>query len=96
MSKTIQQVKYTDPILENKEVFSRVQVTKLGIQGPPGTLFTLNGGSKIQLNQYGVYEIDLTGLGFITIMVITSGPDISEAMPLYVDFVGENLGGTGQ
>jgi hypothetical protein len=35
----------------------------LGIQAPPGTQFTINGGSLIEVGMYGIYELDLENIG---------------------------------
>ena len=54
--------------LENK------LVTKLGVQGTPGATFQINGGNDITLGQYGIYELDVTGLGYLISFVVTSLP----------------------
>lgn len=44
-------------------------VSHLGIQGSPGVLFCLNGSTNddaISIGTTGVYEIDLTGVGYIS------------------------------
>ncbi len=38
-------------------------VTKLGIQAPEGTTFTINEGGEIAVGATQIYELDLTGLG---------------------------------
>lgn len=42
------------------------QISQLGIQGEPGTVFKLNSGDyPITLGETGIYEIDLEDRGFI-------------------------------
>lgn len=48
-------------------------IIKLGIQGRPNTIFSLNGGSPIYIGDTGIYEIDLEGVG--TIQSITFNKD---------------------
>lgn len=50
------------------DVFAKLgykNISQLGIQGFPGTVFYLNGGYEIVLGDTGIYEIDLGGRGFI-------------------------------
>lgn len=57
-------------ILKNNE-----KVVALGIQGPPETIFQINGGSDIKIGKTGIYELDLTnGLGLITSINFTEVP----------------------
>lgn len=65
-------------LLENK------LVTKLGIQGTPGAIFRINGGNTITLGQYGIYELDVTGLGYLISFIVTSLPEDGH---LYLDYV---------
>ena len=44
-------------------------VIKIGIQAPEDTAFQLNNGSDIKMGKYGVYELDLEGLGYIESLV---------------------------
>jgi hypothetical protein len=44
-------------------------VVKIGIQAPVGTIFTLNGGNQISMGRYGIYELDLEGLGHLNSLV---------------------------
>lgn len=42
-------------------------ITHLGIQAPPGTMFRLNNGeSWITVGSTGIYELDLSGLSYIS------------------------------
>ena len=66
-------------------------VVKLGIQGPSGTSFTINNGSPIQIGTYGIYELDLIGLGGqIKSLVFTS---IGDEGSVIVDIVYESYSG---
>lgn len=50
----------------NTNVLDYYPVIKLGIQGPPGTIFQINNGSDIEIGAYGIYELDFSsGLGKI-------------------------------
>lgn len=41
-------------------------ITQLGIQGPPGLIFYLNGGNNpITIGKTGIYELDLGNIGKI-------------------------------
>ncbi len=40
-------------------------VSQLGIQGPPGLKFRLNGGGPIIIGKTGIYELDLENIGRI-------------------------------
>lgn len=54
-------------------------ITKLGIQAPPGTKFLINNG-EVYINQYGIYELDLSeGLGGISSLVLVGGSYSDEA-----------------
>ena len=44
-------------------------VIKIGIQAPKDTVFQLNEGSDIEMGKYGIYELDLEGLGYIDSLV---------------------------
>jgi hypothetical protein len=48
-----------------------MRVTQLGIQASPGTIFTLNNGTDIQIGKTGIYELDLEGLTYLTNLVFT-------------------------
>ena len=50
----------------SSNIFEGMSVIKLGIQGPPGFQFSLNNGDLITLGKYGIYELDLMGIGYIT------------------------------
>ena len=73
MAKAIYQYKVNsagDIPLENRR-----PVVALGIQGPAGTVFSINNGDDIQIGQYGIYELDLSGgLGLIQTIKIVEPP----------------------
>lgn len=61
-------------------------ITKIGILAPPGSIFQLNEGNDIEMGQYGIYELDITNLGYIDSLVIKSNSE-KESKPILVDFV---------
>ena len=68
MAKKIHQfigVQANQNILTPNEEIKYLPVIKLGIQGPAGTRFRLNGSNSswITIGKYGIYELDLTNLG---------------------------------
>jgi hypothetical protein len=66
-------------------------VYKLGIQGPAGTKFYLNGGQQpITIGKYGIYELDLTNLGGFISSLSFEKTDAT----IIVDIVYEKEGGT--
>lgn len=74
-------------------LFQNLQVTKVGIQGPPGTQFTFTKGNSITLGQYGIYELDISEVGFLTYLEIEHR--VSDK-PIYIDYIyyqNENTGG---
>ena len=65
-------------------------VIKLGIQAPPGIRFTINGGGKIEIGAYGIYELDLSGgLGKITDITFSDEKLLGESEKILVDIVYE-------
>ena len=75
-------------------VFSDLKVIKLGIQGPPGMQFYFNNQdtSQITMNNYGIYELDLENIGYISSLNISRLPT---GQTVYVDYVTEEAGGVG-
>lgn len=66
----IGQIKIDNKSAINSNVLSKhAPVTKIGIQAPSGTKFQLNQGSEIEMGAYGIYELDITGLGYIDSLV---------------------------
>lgn len=49
-------------IQKNNEI-NYLMVVKLGIQGPPGLKFHINGGNAITVGNSAIYELDLSNLG---------------------------------
>lgn len=83
---------YNDEVIdtENNILKDYFPITKIGIWGPSGTSFKLNDGSIIELGAYGIYELDLTNIGYITKMTLhTIGePNREGETPtVYIDFV---------
>lgn len=91
MAKQVHQI-IIDKSFSNENIIKEYNpVVKLGIQGPSGTSFTINNGSKIQIGTYGIYELDLIGLGGqIKSLVFT---DIGDAGSVIVDIVYESYSG---
>lgn len=72
-------------------------VTKIGIQGQPGTCFTINGGNNfITIGKYGIYELDLSNLGGVITSLVF--PVVGETNqfnpPIIVDIVYEEQEGS--
>lgn len=101
MAKKIGQIvgiKTTGNILNSNQ-----SVYKLGVQGPAGTIFYLNGSTyPITIGKYGIYELDLTNLdGYISGITF---PKLSEheeddaykerLANVIVDIIYEEQGGT--
>ena len=55
-------------ILANGNIFDNYKsITQLGIQAPSGVKFKLNKSNNwITIGKTGIYELDLTGMGFIS------------------------------
>lgn len=67
-------------------------VVKIGIQAPVGTVFTLNDGSNISMGRYGIYELDLQGLGYLNSLTFPRGLELSQGEYVLVDIVYEGSG----
>lgn len=63
----------TSALLLSGDIFSQTgksSITHLGIQASPGTTFFLNRcDNPIQVGKTGIYEIDVSGYGFITSII---------------------------
>lgn len=55
-------------VLANGNIFDNYKsITQLGIQAPSGVKFKLNKSNNwITMGKTGIYELDLTGMGFIS------------------------------
>ena len=76
-------------------VFSGLQVVKIGIQAPPGIEFSFNGNdaTKITMSNYGIYELDLEELGYITSLdFYRFSGESSGFNTIYVDYVTQDGG----
>lgn len=94
MAKKIKQIiwdngKTNDELLTNKE-----KVVALGIQAAPGTEFTINNGSNIQIGMYGTYELDLMRIGGIvtSIKIISVPNSVPFSKRVLIDMVYEDGG----
>ena len=82
-------------MMANGEIFSRTgknSITHLGLQAAPGTTFFLNlGTNPIQVGKTGIYEIDITGYGFITSILFSSSTleRVTEDNGIIIDIVYE-------
>lgn len=47
-------------------------IVSVGIQAPPGLMFTINNGSNITVGPTGVYSIDVSGYGTIEYIHFTN------------------------
>ena len=61
-------------VLANENIFNNYKsITQIGIQAPPGVKFYLNKSSNpITIGKTGIYELDLTGMGFISAIRFSS------------------------
>lgn len=70
---------------------SYVGVNKLGVCAPPGTKIQINNSGVIEINQYGIYQIDLSdGLGIITSLKVL---ELEEKSYVLIDFIYQNKEG---
>ena len=87
----IHQFVYTELPTENENILgNKIPVIKLGIQGQPNVSFSINDGNNIILGQYGIYELDLSGIGQI-ISLKFNGGNVDENRKLIVDIVYEEV-----
>ena len=74
------------------------QISALGIQGEPGTMFILNGSDyPITLGETGIYEIDLQDRGFIHSINFIGNPAFeayTKGSRLLIDIVYEGKAGS--
>ena len=88
MAKLIKQI--IVETIDNKNVIQDCRpVYKLGIQFNPqdNVTFSLNGSSSMRIGRYGIYELDLTGLGGWITSLTFSGKNTS---PIIVDIIYES------
>lgn len=84
--------------MANGEIFSltgKGSITHLGLQASPGTTFYLNRcDNPIQIGKTGIYEIDVSGYGYITSIMFTDDTlaNVNEDDGIIIDIVYE--GGT--
>lgn len=82
------------------EAFDGKTVIKLGVQGPVGTTFKINGGERgIALGRTGIYELDLIDVGgFVSSLYVTDiptenirdeqGNEVTVILgPVYIDYL---------
>lgn len=85
-------------VLVSGDIFDKTgksSITHLGIQASPGTTFFLNrSNNPIQIGKTGIYEIDLSGYGFITSIIFsnTTLDTVNEDNGIIMDIIYE--GGT--
>jgi hypothetical protein len=81
----ITQIKATESEVDYLEKYA--PVTKLGIQGNPKEVkFKLNRcDSIIQIGESGIYELDLTDIGYINSLEFVEG--VSEENPVLIDII---------
>ena len=91
MAKQVHQIIIDKSSNEKNVIEGYNPVVKLGIQGPSGTTFQINNGSIIEIGTYGIYELDLIGLGGqIKSLVFTN---IGDEGSIIVDIVYESYSG---
>lgn len=78
----------------SQNIFSDLEggeVTQLGIQAKPGTIFYINGSNnELMVGTTGIYELDLTGLAAITQLKFKS---LNNNDRVIVDIVYDTLDG---
>ena len=79
---------------QRKVIFEDKTVTALGIQAAPGTKFTINGGSPIEMGFFGIYELDLERIGGIvsSLAFVGRASDAKDSALILVDIVYEEGG----
>ena len=88
----------TAEMLTNGEVFihfGKGSITHLGLQASPGTTSFLNrSDNSIQIGKTGIYEIDVSGYGYITSIIFSDDTlaNVNEDNGIIIDIVYE--GGT--
>lgn len=80
----------------SENIFANKQVIKVGISGYPGSTFTLNSvdsANAITLNKYGIYELDVSDVGFLTSCYVKSLGSYHDnnnneiTPPMYIDYI---------
>ena len=95
MSKKIAQViKNNIDLADGKKIiiFEDVTVTALGIQAPPGTQFSINGDSDMEMGPFGIYELDLERIGGIVSSLTLTAPakNASQGAQIIIDYIYES------
>ena len=85
-----------DNLGQSKNIFSNKQVIKVGVSGYPGSTFIINSideNNCITLNKYGIYELDVSDVGYLTSFIVNSlasyvdEEGVSITPPMYIDYV---------
>lgn len=72
----------------NQNIFDNKKVIKIGVQGPSGFQFGFTTGNYITLGEYGIYELNLEGLGYISNFFFNPNSlDSSKLDTVYIDYV---------
>lgn len=85
MAKHIKQIIVTQDNISKELLNEKEKVSVLGIQGAPGTLFSINNGGNMVISEFGSYEIDLSQFD----SVITSIKILSSNSNVIVDMLYE-------
>lgn len=62
-------IKQIEPFAHQECIPSTASVIKLGIQAPANTTFHINGSNAIHVGDFGIYELDLSGVGKINSLI---------------------------
>ena len=72
---------------KDTNILENFRAVKIGICAPAGTKFYLNGGSAIEVNPYGIYELDVSEYGYL----ISLHFDKLDSTKIIIDLFGEEV-----
>ena len=72
----------------NQELLTGFRATRIGICAPAGTLFWLNHGQAIEINEYKIYELDVSNYGYLTSLIVQKPLDEAKVI---IDLIGEEI-----
>lgn len=88
--KQIAQLVYTKDNIPTDNIITNA-VDALGIQAPPGTTFSCNGGNEIEIGNTGIFEINLQNYAVITNLKIVSA-NLAVGDKIIIDMLCEDGG----
>ena len=69
-------IKQINPVAHQECIPSTASVIKLGIQAPVNTTFYINGSNAIHVGDFGIYELDLSGIGKINSLIFDDNTNV--------------------